>query len=55
MSRTRKIEIAIIAAALMVLAGVWAINGYDDTWLYLTAAIIIVPSSWFYFGRKKDQ
>ncbi len=55
-SRSKKLEIAIFIAALMALAAVWAINGYDDTWLYATAIIIAIPTSWFYWGKKnKDR
>ncbi len=51
-SKTKKLEIWIFIALLVVLAAVWAINGYEDTWLYVTAAIIAIPTSWYYFGKK---
>ncbi len=55
-SRLKKFEIAIVIAALVALVVVWAINGYDDTWLYVTAAVIAIPTSWFYLSKKgKDQ
>lgn len=53
---SRKFEIAIIIVAGLVLLGVWALNGYDDTWLYITAAIIAIPTSLFYVSKKdKDR
>ena len=51
-SKSKKIEIAIFVIALVVLAAIWAINGYEDTWLYVTAIIIAIPTSWFYFNSK---
>ncbi len=54
--KNKKIEITIFLAALMILIAVWAVNGYEDTWLYVTAIIIAIPVSWLYFGNKnKDQ
>jgi hypothetical protein len=35
----------IVLAAFVVLVVVWAVNGYDDTWLYITAAIITLPAA----------
>ncbi|MES2470849.1 MAG: hypothetical protein V4526_01285 [Patescibacteria group bacterium] len=55
-SRSKKFEIAIVIAALIILVAVWAINGFEDTWMYLTAFIIFIPASWFFFSKKnKDQ
>lgn len=54
-SRSKKLKIAITIVALLVLIAVWAINGYEDTWLYATAGIIAIPASWFYFGNKNKN
>lgn len=43
MTKMKKIEIALFIATLAILFAVWSINGYDDTWLYVTAAIIAIP------------
>ncbi len=51
-SKFKKIEIAIVAVTLVVLTAVWAFNGYEDTWLYVSAAVIAIPASWFFFGTK---
>lgn len=52
--RSIKLEIGIFLAVLIALAAVWAINGYTDTWLYVTAAIIAIPVTWYSFGKKSD-
>jgi len=53
---TKKLEAAIVIGALIVLTGIWAINGYEDTWLYVAAGVIAIPASWFFFGKRdKDQ
>ena len=55
-SRPRKSEIIIFVAALAALVAIWAINGYEDTWLYVILIIIAIPTSWFYFSKKnKDE
>lgn len=53
--QSKKIEIAIFLAAAAVITGIWAFNGYDDTWLYVTAILIMIPVSWFYFGKKNKD
>jgi len=54
--KARIFEIGLFLAVFIFLVVVWAINGYDDTWLYVTAGIIAIPSSWFLLGRKdKDK
>lgn len=47
----KKIQIAVFILTLVLLASVWEINGRDDTWLYVMAAIIAVPTSWFFLGE----
>lgn len=49
---SRKFEIALFIIVLAMLAFVWALNGYDDTWLYIMAAIIAIPISWYSLGKK---
>ena len=51
----KKFEIGIFILALLILTGVWALNGYEDTWLYVTAAIIAIPISWVSFGNKNKN
>ncbi len=53
-SPSKKIEIGIVLATAAVIIAVWAVNGYEDTWLYATALIIAVPASWFLFGKNKN-
>ena len=58
-SRSQKLVLAILVAALAALVVIWAINGFDDTWLYAVNAVIIIiaiPISWLSFGKKdKNQ
>ncbi len=54
LSKSKKFEIAIFFGVLIVLGVVWMMNGYEDTWLYATAAIIAVPANWLYFRQKRD-
>ena len=51
-SKTTKIQIALFITVLVVITGIWAFNGYEDTWFYATVVIIAIPVSWFSFGRK---
>ena len=54
LKQSKKIQIIVFIIALIVLTTVWAINGYDDTWLYVTAAIIAIPVSWYSFSQKNS-
>lgn len=55
-SRSKKFEIAIFIALSVVLAVVWAMNGFKDTWLYVTSLIIAIPISWYYWDKEgKDK
>lgn len=54
-SASQKFEIGIFLGVLVILAVVWAVNGYEDTWLYVIAAIIAIPAHWFYFRKKSDM
>lgn len=47
------LQVGIFVGVLVILGLVWAANGYDDTWLYVTAGIIAAPSAWFMFGPRK--
>lgn len=49
--RMKKIQIIVFIATLAILTVVWSVNGYDDTWLYVMAAFIAVPTSWFFLGK----
>lgn len=53
--RSTKTEVAVFYIALVLLVGIWAINGFEDTWLYATALIVATPVSWFSFGKKNDR
>ena len=54
-SQFNKSEVAIVVVTLLILAAVWAINGFEDTWLYVIAGIIVIPASWFLFGKKDND
>jgi len=54
-SRDKNIEIALLVLANTALVGIWAINGYDETWLYVTAMLITIPTSWLRFGRNRSD
>lgn len=49
---SKRLEIAIVIAVIIILGVIWAMNGYEDTWLYITAMVIAVPASWFAFGKS---
>lgn len=51
-SGSKKLELGIVIAALVILIVIWAMNGYEDTWMYLAAIIVAIPASWFFFGKK---
>jgi hypothetical protein len=51
---TKQREKVIVLVAILILVAVWAINGYDDTWLYVTAILITAPLSWYYI-EKNDK
>ncbi len=52
----KKMLVAIYVVTGVVLAVVWAANGYEDTWLYIWAALIGPATSWFYLkAESKDQ
>lgn len=53
--KNKKIEIAIYAIALIAIIAIWAVNGYEDTWLYVSAVLIMFPASWIYFNKNKDR
>ncbi len=46
MAHSKIVKIVIVLGTFIVLTLVWAINGYDDTWLYITAAIIAIPAAY---------
>ncbi len=52
MKKETKLLTTIFFVVLVILGVVWAINGYNDTWLYVTAAIIAIPGSWYYSAKK---
>ena len=54
-SRFKKLEIGIFIVAIFIICAVWAVNGYQDTWLYVIAAIIAMPTSWYFFGKKEKD
>lgn len=49
------IIIALVALTEVALVAIWAMNGYEDTWFYVTAGIIAIPTSWFVFGKKNED
>jgi xanthine/uracil permease len=53
--RSKKIELAIFILALVALVAVWAINGFEDTWLYAILILIAIPVSWFNFKKKAED
>ncbi len=44
MTKSYKILLVINICALGVLFAVWWTNGRDDTWLYITSAMIVLTS-----------
>lgn len=54
-SRFKRLETAIFVVVILIISAVWAMNGYQDTWLYLAAAVIAIPTSWFFFGKKDND
>ncbi len=53
--QSKKLELVLFIGLLIVLTIVWRANGYEDTWLYITAAIIAIPISWYSFGKKSND
>jgi len=49
-----RIVLAINIVALAILGYVWWANGREDTWFYVTAAIIVLTSLLSAKPRKKD-
>ncbi len=54
LQKTRKFEIAMFIAVLIILFVIWMKNGYDETWYFVVAAIIAIPISWYSFGKKQQ-
>ncbi len=53
-SITKKITLAVVIVTLVILAVTWWANGQDDTWLYVTSALIVFTSFFYMTPRKKD-
>ncbi len=59
-SRVKKIQIAVFVTTLVVLAAIWALNGYELTWLYVCLIPVIVPNPWWVelinaFSKKRKD
>ncbi len=54
-SQQRRIVIISVIAALTILAAAWWLNGseYDDAWLYITAAWIVIIPVFELYSKKK--
>ncbi len=50
-SKIRLIGIVLLIATQIALVTIWAINGYDDTWLYASAMVISLSSLWALFSK----
>ena len=50
-----KLVLATNSIALALLFVVWWVNGRDDTWLYLTSALIVVTSLLYLKPPTKDK
>lgn len=44
-SQYKIIKSGIVLVVFAVLVVVWAVNGYDDTWLYIAAAAVALPAA----------
>ncbi|MES3004864.1 MAG: hypothetical protein V4690_01975 [Patescibacteria group bacterium] len=53
-SKTRKIGIALLILTQVALIVIWAINGYEETWFYVTLMLVSISTSWVHFAKKKD-
>lgn len=53
--RSKKIEMAIFVVALVALVAIWAMNGFDDTWLYAVLIAVIIPTAWFRLRKKSKD
>lgn len=49
------IALGIHVLVLLILASVWWINGRDDTWFYIMAAIIALSSLFYAKPRKSKE
>ena len=54
-SKVFKIVLAINIIVLGILFAIWWVNGRDDTWFYVTSAIIVLSSFFYVPFSKKDQ
>ena len=52
MTKSRKVEVALFVFTLLVLVAIWAANGYEHTWLYVSALVVAIPVGWYTFGSK---
>lgn len=54
-AKFKKIQIMVFVITILILFGIWGINGYDNTWLYVTAAIVAIPTSWYFTGKRNTD
>lgn len=45
----------LLLGALVFLGYVWWVNGRDDTWMYVTSAMIVLSSFMYLSPFKKDK
>lgn len=48
----KKLVATFLILANIALVIIWAINGYEDTWFYVSLLLISFVSSWTYFAKK---
>lgn len=51
--RNRKIGITLLILTQILLVVIWAVNGYEETWFYVTLILITIAAAWEPFIKKK--
>lgn len=51
-ARVRAISIAILVISNLLLVGIWAINGYEETWFFATLMLISISTSLPHLTKK---
>ncbi|MES2436794.1 MAG: hypothetical protein V4519_02180 [Patescibacteria group bacterium] len=54
-SKVHAIAALLLIGALIFLGIIWWINGREDTWLYITCVVIMLPSFITIFFKKENK
>ncbi|MBP9710720.1 MAG: hypothetical protein KBD50_00425 [Candidatus Pacebacteria bacterium] len=54
-TKVKVVTAVILFAALIFLGATWWVNGQNDTWLYVSSALIVVTSFFYISSPKKNK